>query len=167
MTLTFLLIGIIAAFLLLLTFIVGDFLDFLNFDFLDGVLGTSSILSFFSLFGFSGTIVLYNTEWGFWGAVIVGFIVGAVAAMGVGTLMRYLQNSDSGMVSDENLVGTKAFVVLPIPAGGYGKIQVTNAGHTMEVSALSSNNDPVARGTQVVIDAITGPGVVKISILQD
>lgn len=153
-------IGSIATVLLILSFLLDGLFDWMHLDFLDGALGSGTLFAFLSVFGWAGVITSENTSLGFFGIIIVALLSGLLAGAFVGAVLRYLQNSESGIVAEENLIGKTAFVVLPIPAGGYGKIQVNNSGHLMEVSALS--NDPVARGTQVTIEAITGPGVVKV-----
>lgn len=158
-------IGAVATILLLLAFLLDGLFDWMHLDFLDGALGSGTVFAFLAVFGWAGGFTSHNTGLGFFWVVLVASLSGLLAGAMVGGAMRYLQNSESGIVAEENLIGKTAFVVLPIPAGGYGKIQVNNAGHLMEVSALS--NDPIPRGTQVVVEAITGPGVVKVKAIQE
>lgn len=158
-------IGAAATVLLLLAFLLDGLFDWMHLDFLDGALGSGTVFAFLAVFGWAGAFTAHNTTLGFFGVVAIAILSGLLAGALVGTAMRYLQNSESGIVAEENLIGKKAFVVLPIPAGGYGKIQVNNSGHLMEVSALSNN--PLPRGTQVEVMAITGPGVVKVKALDD
>lgn len=160
MTLTFMIIGAVATVLLLLAFLLDGLFDWMHLDFLDGALGSGTVFAFLSVFGWAGAFTSHNTDLGFFGVAVVATLSGLLAGALMGVVMRYLQNSESGIVAEENLIGKKAFVVLPIPAGGYGKIQVNNAGHLMEVTALSNN--PLSRGTQVIVEAITGPGVAKV-----
>jgi membrane protein implicated in regulation of membrane protease activity len=158
-------IGAAATVLLLLAFLLDGLFDWMHLDLFDGAVGSGTVFAFLAVFGWAGAFTSHNTGLGFFGVVAIAALAGLIAGTIVGLTMRYLQNSESGFVAEENIVGKNAYVVLPIPAGGYGKIQVNNAGHLMEVSALS--NTPISRGTQVVVEAITGPGVAKVKILED
>ncbi len=162
MTFTFMIIGIVATVLLLIAFALDGLFDWMDFDFLDGVVGPSTIFAFVAVFGYTGALVTHNSDFEFLVVVIIATIVGLLGAGAVGLVMKYLRNSESGFVDDESIVGKTASVVLSIPAKGYGKVLVNNSGHVLEMAASSS--EPIARGTQVVIKNIQGSGTVTVEL---
>ncbi|MBC9706049.1 MAG: NfeD family protein [Enterococcus sp.] len=155
-------IGIVATVLLLIAFALDGLFDWMDFDFLDGVVGPSTIFAFVAVFGYTGALVTHNSDFEFLVVVIIATIVGLLGAGAVGLVMKYLRNSESGFVDDESIVGKTASVVLSIPAKGYGKVLVNNSGHVLEMAASSS--EPIARGTQVVIKNIQGSGTVTVEL---
>jgi len=165
MTLTFLIIGAVATGLLLLAFIFDDIFDWTHADFLNGVLSSGALFAFFAGLGWAGVFTSENTSLGFWGVLVVSFLSGLLASGLVSTVMRYLEHKESGLVLEEDLIGRHAYVVSQIPAGGYGKIEVGTTGHIKEVAALSLV--PLSTGTQVVVESVTGPGVVKVKVLEN
>lgn len=162
MTFTFMLIGIVATVLLLIAFALDGLFDWLDFDFLDGVVGPSTIFAFISVFGYTGALVSHNSDFEFLIVCIIATFIGLLGASLVGAMMKYLKNSESGFVDDETIVGKTASVILSIPAGGYGKVLVNNSGHVLEMAASAA--EPITRGTQVVVRNIQGSGTVFVEL---
>lgn len=162
MTFTFMLIGIVATVLLLIAFALDGLFDWLDFDFLDGVVGPSTIFAFISVFGYTGALVSHNSDFDFLIVCIIAAVIGLLGAGMVGLVMKYLKNSESGFVDEESIVGKTASVILSIPAKGYGKVLVNNSGHVLEMAA--SADEPIIRGTQVVIRNIQGSGTVFVTL---
>lgn len=162
MTFIFLTIGIVATVLLLIAFALDGLFDWLDFDFLDGVVGPTTIFAFISVFGYSGALFTANTGFGLMLVVILSAGVGLLGSAVVGFVMKYLKNSESGFVDDENVVGKSGSVILSIPENGYGKVMVNISGHILEMAAMADK--PIQRGSQVVIESAQGSGTVFVRL---
>lgn len=161
MTITFLAIGIIAGGFLLISFMLDGLLDIFHIDFMDGAIGPTTVSVFLSVFGLTGAYLSSTTDWSVLLVVGVALLVGLAVFAVVAAITRSLRNSESGYVSDNNLVGKQATVTLDIPKNGTGKISVMLAGHQMVRNATSTHRIP--EGTQVVIDAIVSLNNVSVS----
>lgn len=161
MTITFLAIGVIAGAFLLLSFMLDGLLDIFHIDFMDGAIGPTTVSVFLSVFGLTGAFLSSTTDWGILPIVAVAVGVGFVVFAIVAALTRSLSKSESGYVSDNNLVGKIGTVTLDIPENGTGKISVMLAGHQMSRNATSTQN--ISEGTQVVIDALVSLNNVSVS----
>lgn len=155
-------IGIIATVLLLIAFALDGLFDWLDFDFLDGVVGPSTIFAFIAVFGFSGALVSHNSDLEFLIVCLIATVIGLIGASLVGFVMKYLKNSESGFVDEESIVGKTASVILSIPEKGYGKVLINNSGHVLEMAASAA--EPITRGTQVVIQNTQGSGTVFVAL---
>lgn len=161
MTITFLAIGIIAGLFLLGSFLLDGILDIFHIDFMDGAIGPTTVSVFLSVFGLTGAYLTYTTDWALLLVVAVALVAGLIVFAAVAAVTRALSKSESGYVSDNNLVGKQATVTLDIPKNGTGKISVMLAGHQMSRNATSTHRIP--EGTQVVIDAIVSLNNVSVS----
>lgn len=161
MTFTFLVIGVLAGVFLLISFLLDGLLDIFHIDFMDGAIGPTTGSVFLSVFGFTGAFVSSTTDWGIVPVVAVALAVGFAVFAIVAAITRTLRKSESGYVSDNDLVGKHATVTLDIPQGGTGKISVMLAGHQMSRNATSS--DEITEGTKVVIDSIVSLNHVAVS----
>src|SRR6218665_2046425 len=143
----FLVIGIIGAVLLLLSVLLDGIFDI--FDFGDGPLSLTTIAAFTAIFGFAA-----------FAATGAGFSTGASAGIGAGSgllggiaawwLSRVIRNAESNAaVSESDLVGSEAGVVLAIPAGGLGEVALVRHGERVSLSA--SSDVAVPRGARVRI----------------
>lgn len=112
------------------------------------------------LFAFGATGLLLGASGAggstaFVGASFAG-VVGAAMSMAV---FRYLRSSESGGVpTDESLVGLSGHVVLPLTAGGTGKVVVSRGGREIELLARAfdaGSGPPVETWTEVVIVEVT------------
>lgn len=85
------------------------------------------------------------------GASVAGVVSGAISSF----VFRYLRGHQSGDVpTDTSLVGLQGRVVLPLQAGGTGKVVVTRAGREIELLASAYDTPAgvaVEKWTEVVV----------------
>lgn len=158
-------VGWVSLGILLLTLVVGDILDFFDFDFLDDALGPAVIFGFLAVSGFVGGFTSSNTDLPLLGVLLIAGSAGAVFGFFVMKLMSYFKSGTSGEVSEGGMVGHRADVVLTIPAVGYGKVKVNNSGHTMELAAKNTSGEAILFGTVVTVTEVAGPGTVIVEPL--
>ncbi len=159
-------IGWIALGILLVTFIVGDFLEFLSFDVLDGSFGPTSIFGFIAVFGLTGGTLNQNTDWPLMGCLAVALVAGLIFAVIVSKIFSFFTKSNSGEVSEDNIIGDTGYVVLTIPENGYGKVKVNNSGHVMELAAMSGGVK-IPTGTSVRVKSLLGSSSVIVEMLEE
>ena len=160
-----LIIGAVGMGLLLLTLIVGDFLDGV-FDGLDlhggGLLSTEVLGAFLGAFGFGGALLLSTTTVALplavGGGLVAGVVGGAFALFIVRTFLRMPTDATP---RSSDLAGKLARVVTRIPTGGLGEITVLHAGHRVKLSARS--NEPIPSGADVVIIDVLSPTSVLVA----
>jgi membrane protein implicated in regulation of membrane protease activity len=144
--------------LLVLSLVLGDlfdFLDFLAFDFLGGDFSAAPV--FFTAtgaFGAGGLLGLNAFGLGTGGSILTGLgcaiVLGGLAALLFAALHR--QESREGF-NIAQLVGARGRCTLAIEPGKTGRVSIHHAGMTRSLSATS--NAPVATGEEiVVVDAI-------------
>ena len=152
----FLIIGVVGAVLLLISLLLDGIFD--AFDFGDGPLSLTSIAAFTAIFGFTAFACV--------GAGIstpVSGVLGALAGLLGGAaawwLSRLIRGAESTTaVSEDELVGKIASVVLAIPVTGLGEVALTR--HGERVSLAASAEVPIARGTAVrIIQVVTSTSV--------
>lgn len=159
----FLIIGAVGIVLVLVSLLVGDVLDgVLDFDALGGDLfSISSISAFVGAFGFGGALglaLVNNTLV----AVVVGLIIGGLAAWGALRLTRALKRGEEGATfRSDSMIGHSARVITAIPEGGYGEISISVGGHVRKIAAKSAL--PVAYGDEVWVSAILSPTAVEVT----
>lgn len=159
----FLVIGIIGATFLLLSFLLDGIFEAFDFDILDnGILSTVSLAVFTSVFGFVGWIGV-TLGWSMIANISIGFMGGAVAGIVIGVIMKYLRESSQadGAYSVETLVGKTARVTSGAGAGEYGTITVTFQGMNESLGAVSTRKLVV--GQEVIIEAVLSHSSVKVS----
>ncbi|SHI94185.1 hypothetical protein SAMN02745244_01385 [Tessaracoccus bendigoensis DSM 12906] len=159
----FLIIGGVGVALVLLALLVGDVLDgVFDVDVLGGDLfSMTSIAAFVGAFGFGGALGL-----AIFGnpvpAVIVGLIVGALAAWGAIALTRALKRGENAATfRSDSMIGYSGRVITAIPAVGYGEIRISVGGHVRKLSARSAL--PVDAGQEVWVSAILSPTAVEVT----
>lgn len=165
MTTTFILfaIGWVSVAILVLTLLLDGLFDFFDFDFFDGSIGPTAIFGFLGVFGLTGGMLNQSTEWGLFGVLSVAVVAGLIFGFLISRIFVFLQNSSSGQVSEKSIVGETAFVVLSVPAKGYGKVKVYNSGHTIEMAAISKTGD-IPMGSSVVITELVGSNAVMVEV---
>lgn len=164
---TFLIIGIVAIALLLISLLFDGLFDFLDLDVGGGIVSSASIFGFLGTFGFTGYILGTSTE--LEGLALYGISIGAGLVLGilVGLFYKALKNSDSGSSDINTLVGTDAQVVSPIPENGrsgYGEIRSFFNGQTNIVSAITDEKEEIGRGKTVIIETIISSTLYKVKI---
>jgi hypothetical protein len=99
------------------------------------------------LFAFGVTGVTLNWMWGGsrgWLTALLAFFIGGIGASISTVVFGWLRKSESGdMPGDRAWLGASAQVVLPIAAGGTGKILVSRAGRAQELLARPFDDNAV------------------------
>ena len=160
-----LIIGAVGGGLLLLSLILGDFLDGV-FDGLDfdggGLLSTEVVGAFLGAFGFGGALLLSGSGVGLplaiGGGAVAGVVGGGIALFIVRTFVRMPTDATP---RSQDLAGKLGRVVTRIPADGLGEITVFHAGHRVKLSARSQ--EPIALGADVVIVEVLSPTAVLVA----
>jgi membrane protein implicated in regulation of membrane protease activity len=103
----------------------------------------------------------------------VGEPVAGLSALGVGlftafsarAVMRKMSvTTESGTLQEERMVGSRATVLIPAPAGGVGKIRLEVSGQTIDLIARPSDGGPLAEGIDVtIIDIRDGQAEVSVT----
>jgi hypothetical protein len=160
-----LIVGAVGVGLLLLSLILGDFLDGV-FDGLDfdggGLLSTEVVGAFLGAFGFGGALLLSGSGVGLplaiGGGAVAGVVGGGIALFIVRTFVRMPTDATP---RSQDLAGKLGRVVTRIPADGLGEITVFHAGHRVKLSARSQ--EPIALGADVVIVEVLSPTAVLVA----
>lgn len=148
-----LLIGAVGVGLLLLSLLLGDFLDGV-FDGLDldggGLLSTEVIGAFLGAFGFGGALLRSSTALTL-PLVIVGGLVAGVVGGGIAlALVRtFIRMPTDATPRSSDLTGKLGRVITRIPDGGLGEITVSHHGQRIKLNARA--DQPIASGADVVI----------------
>jgi membrane protein implicated in regulation of membrane protease activity len=160
-----LLIGAVGVALLLLSLILGDFLDGV-FDGVDvdggGLFSTEVIGAFLGAFGFGGALLQASSDVGLplaiAGGAVAGVVGGVIALFVVRTFVRMPTDATP---RSSDLAGKLGRVVTRIPPDGLGEVTVFHAGHRIKLSARSQ--EPIAFGTDVVIVEVLSPTSVLVA----
>jgi membrane protein implicated in regulation of membrane protease activity len=127
-------------------------------------LSPTIIATFMATFGGVGVICIKVFGMSNYGSIPVAVIGGiGVSAALFGMLAWMFQNAQ-GTVSIEagRLVGTRADVITPIPAEGFGEIAYLACGMRQCAAARSVDNQPIDRHTEVeIVRVVGGTFVVK------
>ncbi len=127
--------------------------DLFGNEVIGGLLNVSSILAFITWFGGIGYLVRQGAGLVAPLAIVIGIGGGLVAALAVSWFMvKVLRPAGKELdPADYETVGVIARVTSSIRAGGYGEI-VYELGGTRQVgSARGVNDEPIARGTEVIV----------------
>ncbi|MFK4111386.1 NfeD family protein [Streptomyces sp. NPDC002176] len=157
----FLGIGITGVVLLVLSLVFDGLLDGLFDGALDGWLSLPVIAGFLSMTGF-GAVIAHE---GLGLAPAAATAIGAAAGVGTAWLTyrlsrMLLRDQTDATPTGDDLIGTSANVVTAIPAAGYGEVLVRLGGQTVKFAARSAV--PVARGTEVWVEAVPSPTSVVV-----
>lgn len=156
----FLILGSVGVVLLLITLLLGDFLDGV-LDFGGDLVSGPALAGFLGAFGFGGALAMEaGASTGL--AAVVGLAVGAVIGLGAGWGSAQLKKGgDESTVRTGSLVGRPATVVTTIPEGGFGTVSIVAAGHITSLNARSP--ETLAAGTPVVITAVLSATSVAVA----
>lgn len=93
--------------------------------------------------------------------IVVGVVVGVTLGLGAGKLTQILRRQGSGEApKTDSLVGLEVQVVTAIPAGGYGQVRLTTAGHTHTLNAKSAVE--LDAGSRAWVAAVLTPTSVEV-----
>ena len=164
----FLVIGGLGFLFLLVSFIVGDIFNAIGFDFdtnLDanhdfGVFDSRVIAIFLTAFGGFGAI---GTSLGYGAAV--SSLFGILGGIAFGALVFYFgrflyRQQSSSSVTEEDLIGRTAQVVVAIHPGQIGQIACRIGEERVEKIARARDGAEIKAGQTVFIEAITGDAVI-------
>ena len=123
------------------------------------------IAGFLGALGFGGAIG--TSLAGSYGAVavLVGLVVGLLAAVPTALLAGKLVNAAMNMATDgtlssSDLLGTSGVVITPVPVGGYGEVRLAVAGQQIKFNARAA--EPLALGTRVFVIEVPSPTSVLV-----
>ena len=149
-------LGIGTAFLVL-SIVLGDifdFLDFLDFGLGDSFSATPVLFTSLAAFGGGGLLALNAFSAGTGMSVVAGLVAGAAAgalAAGLFALLSRQEATEGFNVGQ--LVGARGRCILAIPAGKEGRVAVQHHGMTRTLTASSEHE--IASGQEVVVlDAV-------------
>ncbi len=164
----FLAIGGLGFLFLLISFIVGDIFDAIGFDFdtnLDanhdfGLLDSRVIAMFLTAFGGFGAI---GTSLGY--GAVGGSLFGILGGIAFGALVFYFgrflyRQQSSSSVTEEDLIGRTAQVVVAIHANQIGQISCRIGEERVERIARARDGAEIKAGQTVFIEEITGDAVI-------
>lgn len=158
----FLLIGGLGIVLLLVSLLIGEFLD----GMFDGIGGEwfsgAAVAGFLGAFGFAGALA-DNASSSTAVGIVVGILAGVAIGAGVGVLTARLRaDDDTSTVRSTNMVGVHGTVIFAVPAeaAGYGEVSVVVAGHITKLNARSAEALPA--GTAITVSAVLSPTSVSV-----
>lgn len=161
----FIVIGGIGILFLLISLVIGDLFESLDFDFdleFDGgdggsfgVLDSRVISVFLTAFGGIGAVAL---QFGYGGLLSAIFGIGSGVALGAlvfafGYFLHTQQASSS--VTERELVGRTAKVIVKIQKGTVGQISCRIGDASIEKLARSRDGSEIKRGDTVFIEEVT------------
>ena len=116
------------------------------------------IVAFFCIFGWLGlTMVTNGTEE--WLAVLIAFIGGFLAMLGVAFLLKVLSKLQSdGTMDIRYAIGVSGSVYISVPPkrSAKGKVNLLIQGKLEELDAVTDEETPLPFGTEVVVTGISG-----------
>ena len=139
----------VALLLLVLTVVLGDFLDGAidAIDVTGGYLSSTVVLSFLAAFGIVGGLLLATTDASVLLATLAGLVAGALVGAGAGVATRALTNGPTAhQITSSDYVGQAATVTTSIPADGLGQISLVVAGQSTALAARADAPVPTGAG---------------------
>jgi len=129
-----------------------------------GLLNVSAILAFVTWFGGIGYLVRNGIGWFAPIAILIGLAGGLLGAFVVGLFFNNVLRAGSESLDpgDFERVGALGRVTSSIRSGGVGEIVFERHGSQLVTSARSRSEQPIGRGTEVVILSVErGTAVVE------
>jgi len=162
----FLVIGVIGLLFLLVSLVVGDVFEALGFDFgLDashdfGVFDSRVIAVFLTAFGGFGAIGA-SLDYGAFGSSLFGLLGGAAFGAIVFYFGKLLYNQQSSSsVSEKDLIGRSAQVVVGIKSDALGQISCRVGEERVEKLARTASGEEIKAGQLVRIESIGSDSVI-------
>lgn len=123
------------------------------------------IVAFFAVGGWVGVLMLYGSSIAL--SIIVAFLAGAAALVGIGYLFKLsFRLQSSGNLNYENAVGKVGKVYIPIPPRGMGvgKISITLQERFTEINAVSEEDEIIPTGAYVTVTKLLDEDTVSVRI---
>ena len=159
---------VLGASFLLLSLVLGDvfdFLDFLDFDFGDGFAATPVLFTALAAFGGGGLLAIHAFGAAAGGSVLWGLGSGIVAGALAAALFAVLHRQEAGeSFNVGQLVGARGRCTLAIHPGKEGRVAVQFEGLTRSYSA--SSTEEIVTGDVVVVLDVVGNSL-KVSRSQE
>jgi hypothetical protein len=161
----FIVIGGVGLAIVLLTLIVGEIFEglfgALDVDAGGGVFSAPVIGSFLAAFGFGAALIMFATGASATAGALGGLASGAVVGGFALLLMRNLMHMPTDeTVTTRGLEGSRATVITPIPADGYGEVTIRHHGEQRKYNARASRAMKV--GTQATVTAVLSASAVVV-----
>ena len=162
----FVIIGGVGLAVVLMSLIVGDFLDglfdFEHFDLADGVLSTPVVGAFLAAFGAGGALLMSLRDLSVGAAAAGGLGAGLVLGGVTLALVRSMMHMPTDATPrTTDLVGSMGTVITRIPESGFGEISLVAAGQRMKLNARADT--PLASGTSIIVVDVTSPTSVIVT----
>ncbi|MEW9123887.1 MAG: hypothetical protein AB2421_14345 [Thermotaleaceae bacterium] len=147
----------------LVTFLLGQLLDFMDFDTGvddDGLFNVQlspfkpiTIAAFFTTFGGFGLIFQYKTLWEPFRIVIAALLLalGVCALIYYGIMIPLYRMQNTSAIEQKNLIGHQGKVTLTIRDGKFGKISYRMGGNSYSAPARAVENKTFSVGEDVII----------------
>jgi membrane protein implicated in regulation of membrane protease activity len=145
--------------LLVLSLLLGDlfdFLDFIDLDFLGGDISLAPVFfTAMSAFGGGGLLGVNAFGLGAGASLITGLVAALLLGGLAGVLFAALQRQEAGEgFVTEQLIGARGRCTLALGPDKVGRVSITHAGMTRSFSATSDS--AIAAGTEVVVTDTIG-----------
>ena len=142
--------------LLLLSLVLGDVFDFLDFELAGGDFSATPVFfAAVSAFGAGGLLGLKAFGFGTGGSIAAGLGTGALMGFLTALLFYALRRQEAtepfGL---SQLVGARGRCTVAISPGHRGKVSVHHAGMSRSLAATSS--EAIAEGEEVIVDDVLG-----------
>lgn len=129
-----------------------------------GFFSLRGILSFLSVFGWTGLVTLQLDINNFVG-IIISIVAGGIMMFLVGLLFVGIHKlSVDNTARTSNALGKSGTVYLPVPKnrGGQGKITIRYSGAERELRAITEESEDLERGVMVEVVEVIDNGTVKV-----
>jgi membrane protein implicated in regulation of membrane protease activity len=123
-----------------------------------------TLATFMAVFGGVGLICTIGLGLDPRVSLLIAGLVAIVASLAVAALYGRVLVALHGStdIRETDMVGIEATVTTPIPANGIGEVLFEISKERMSRPARSADNDPIARGTIVVIQQASGGNVLVV-----
>ena len=125
------------------------------------------LVAFFTVGGWVGLALLQYLPPA--AAIVLAFLAGTAALLGVGLLFKYaLRLQSQGNLDIQNALGKTGKVYIPIPAqeGGQGKITILVQERLTELDAVTKAARTLSTGEMVTVAAVVDPQTVLVEPVQ-
>lgn len=123
------------------------------------------IISFFSIFGWSGLLFL-RMDLNEILSLIIAFVLGALSMLAIGVAFSAMMKlQDSGNIDTKTALGVNGVVYINIPKNrtGMGKVSAIVSGRYSEYDAVTDDENDLATGSQIIVVAISSPNVLVVA----